>query len=53
VRINTMFGLLVWARRQAGINENAAAQARMRAIRILMIAGIVTLLSLAAGERPR
>jgi hypothetical protein len=43
--MNTMFGLLVWARRPAGTNEHAAAKAKMSAMRVFMIACIVTLSS--------
>jgi len=44
-----MFGLLVWARRQAGTNENAAAKARNSAMHNFMIACIVT--TLAVGRK--
>jgi hypothetical protein len=41
--MNTMFGLLVWARTGAGISKTAAAIAGMSAKRIFIIARIVSL----------
>jgi hypothetical protein len=41
--MNTMFGLLVWARTGAGISKTAAAKAGRSAKRIVIISPIVSL----------